>query len=826
LNSGEKSAPAECRRDDEWLCLKYIVLMKRIVTYCLLLVVTLSGALADALRPNVLFISVDDLKPLLSNYGDTTVVSPNFQRLADQGMTFLNAHCQQAVCGPSRASIMTGLRPDQTRIWDLKTKIRAENPDVVTIPQHFRANGYNSVGVGKIFDFRSVVGHTKDDPISWSRPYVVFAENPDSEFGCLNADYVAMVRAAREVHSDVGHWDFLTKVLKGAPAYEGTEDVADEAYDDGQIAASAIGLIEELAPSEEPFFIAVGFKKPHLPFIAPKKYWDLYSPDQFEANPLRERPEGSPEYHFQPGWELRNGAYADMPPLSDPTAIPDYTAVKLIHGYYASVSYADAQLGKVLDALEASGEADNTVVVLWGDHGFHLGDHGMWCKHTNYEQATRVPFMIVDPRDENAKQGATSESAVELVDIFATLCDLARIDEPAGIEGTSLKPVLENPNKQIKPFAVSQFTRYFEGREIMGYAWRDTRYRYIEWIDIRFDEGDFNGPVLDAELYDYLEDPEETRNLVNDAEYAVVLEDMQRKASVYKRIHGIDTQGDVQAEWIDVADVSTAVDPSADMPWREADEVVTYAQRPEGELSLYIFKPEGWNAGDQRAALVAFHGGGWSSGDERAFYWQANYLSSRGMVVICPNYRIKNTHGTSPIESTRDAMQAMQYVRAHASELGIDPDRIAAAGGSAGGHLAAATSTVRGFESKLPELRGVSPRPNALLLFNPVLDTGVKGYGHWSLQPDPSVISPIDQMEGSQPPTIIFNGARDTTTSAERSLAYAEKMHALGNRCEVVLYPDEHHSFFHKKPSSQQNFADTLTRSAVFLESLGYLKSE
>jgi iduronate 2-sulfatase len=798
---------------------------------CAVLLCVTSIFAQSANRPNVLFISVDDLKPLLSNYGDSTVVSPNFQRLADQGMTFLNAHCQQAVCGPSRASIMTGLRPDQTRIWDLKTKIRAENPDVVTIPQHFKANGYNSVGVGKIFDYRSVEGHTKDDPISWSRPYVVFVKNPDVEFGCLNPKYVAKVRAAREAHPDLGHWDFLTKVLKGAPPYEGTEAVEDEAYDDGQIAASAIRLIEELAPADQPFFIAVGFKKPHLPFIAPKKYWDLYSPDQFEPNPLSVRPEGSPEYHFQPGWELRNGTYAEVPPLSDPSAIPDHTAVKLIHGYYASVSYADAQLGKVLDALEASGEAGNTVIVLWGDHGFHLGDHGMWCKHTNYEQATRVPFMIVDPRDAKLVAGSSSESNVELVDIFATLCDLSGIDEPAGIEGTSLKPVLNNPKKKIKPFSVSQFTRYFDGRKIMGYAWRDPRYRYIEWIDMRFDEGDFNGPVLDIELYDYQEDPQETRNLSGDPAYAEVLSDMQRKAAVYKRIHGITTEGDAQVGWIHVADPFNAVDPTSGLSWREADEVVPYAQTPEGELVLYVFKPKASNApkalgaSTSSPALVAFHGGGWASGNPRAFYWQANYLTSRGMVVICPQYRIKNVHGTSPIESTRDAMQAMQFIRANAMRFRIDPNRIAAAGGSAGGHLAAATATVSGYESKLPELQGVSPRPNALLLFNPVLDTSPRGFGHWYLQPDPSVISPIYQMEGTQPPTIIFNGTRDTTTSAERSLAYGEKMHRLGNRCEVVLYPDEHHSFFHKA-KSPENFADTLTRSALFLESLGYLESE
>jgi len=780
------------------------------------------ASLSATPRPNVLFIAVDDLKPLLSNYGDEAVVSPNFERLAEQGMTFLNAHCQQAVCGPSRASVMTGLRPDQTRIWDLKTRIRDERADVVTIPQHFKRNGYTTAGVGKIFDYRTVQGHDRDDPQSWSGPYDVFEKNLESEYGLVNPEYVAKVRAARSAHPELSYWDFLTKVLGGSPPYEGTEDVADEAYDDGQIAQTAVALIEKLSSQDDPFFVAVGFKKPHLPFIAPKKYWDMYELTQFKLHPLTERPEGSPEYHFQPGWELRNGSYSDVPLLSDPRAISEDTGRKLIHGYYAAVSYMDAQLGKVLDALEASGEADNTVIVLWGDHGYHLSDHGMWCKHTNYEQSTRVPFMIVDPRDSKQMKGATSDSVVELVDIFATLCDLSGLEKPAGIEGTSLRPVLENPKKRVKPFAVSQFPRYRGDEEIMGYTWRDERYRYIEWIDLRFYEGDTEGPVVDIELYDYLKDPEETRNLAHDPQYAGALRTMQRKASVYKRIHGINTDEGVLERWVEVASPSVAVDPTGAMRWREADLVLPYAKRAEGELLLYVFKPEGWSASDQRAALVAFHGGGWASGDVRAFYWQANYLASRGMVVICPNYRIKNTHGTSPLESTYDAMQALQYVRAHADELGIDPDRIAAAGGSAGGHLAAATATVRGYESKDASLAGVSPRPNALVLFNPVLDTGPLGFGHKNIKPDWRVISPIDQMQGEQPPTIIFNGDRDTTTSAERCLAYAEKMHQLGNHCEVVLYPDAFHSFFHKG-SYTQNFADTLMRTALFLQQLGYL---
>ncbi len=275
--------------------------------------------------------------------------------------------------------------------------------------------------------------------------------------------------------------------------------------------------------------------------------------------------------------------------------------------------------------------------------------------------------------------------------------------------------------------------------------------------------------------------------------------------------------------WITVADASTAVDPAAGMKWREADDDVVYHQPPEGELRLYIFNPADWKPEDRRPALVSFHGGAWKTGDARAFYWQSNYFASRGMVCICPEYRIESKHGTTPVESTRDAMRAMQYVRAHAAELGIDPDRIAAAGGSAGGHLAAAVATVTGFEDPSEDLKNISPRPNALLLFNPVVDTTVYGFGSWWIKPNPEDLSPINQMAGEQPPTIIFNGALDKTTTLERARAFAQKMNDLSNRCEVVVYPQAEHSFFHRGKNNDY-FADTLTRAKAFLESLGWIK--
>lgn len=482
-------------------------------------------------KPNVLFIAVDDLKPILGCYGDELVKSPNIDRLAAQGTVFLNAHCQQAVCGPSRASLLTGLRPDTTKVWDLKTRIRDILPDVVTLPQYFKENGYTAVGTGKIYDPRSVDSRNADDPASWSRPYVQFGDNPDEEFGCVNPEFVAKVRALKE--KGVVKDGALKKKLGGTPPVEIDQDVPDNAYADGRIADTGIALLNELAPKDEPFFIAVGFKKPHLPFVAPKKYADLYKRSQFHLAEVKERPEGAPDFHWQPGWELRNGSYSDIPPIGDGGPIPEDMQITLIHGYYACVSYTDAQIGRLLDALEESGEADNTIVVLWGDHGWHLGDHGMWCKHTNYEQATRVPLIIADLRKPTGQQ---STSVAEFVDVYPTLCELSGLPVPEVLEGDSLVRVLDDPSALVKDAAVSQFPRHVSGHgEIMGYAWRDSRYRYIEWVDGDFYAGEPSGEVIAREFYDYKADPQERRNLIDNPEYVREINRLQTIAAAYKQ---------------------------------------------------------------------------------------------------------------------------------------------------------------------------------------------------------------------------------------------------------------------------------------------------
>ena len=478
-------------------------------------------------KPNVLFIAIDDLKPMLGCYGDNVIKTPNIDRLASHGTVFLNAHCQQAICGPSRASLLTGLRPDSTGIYDLKAKIRTLTPDVVTLPQYFKANGYESVGLGKIFDPRNVGGYAKDDPKSWSRPYVEVANNKESKLGFLDPEFVARVKALQKERGiSNGDWRGQTKAVGGKPVTELTQDVPDSAYQDGALAKRAVGLVGELSQEKAPFFLAVGFMKPHLPFVAPKKYADLYSKEDIRLAEFQEMPQGAPELHFQPGWELRNGSYAGFAGFDGPQ-LTEEEQRNMVHGYMACVSYIDAQVGLLLDALEDNGIADNTIVVLWGDHGWHLGDHGIWCKHTNYEQATRSP-LIIAPRAVGGKE-EESASPVEFIDIYPTLCDLAGLPKPTQLQGVSLVPILEDPSAKVKDIAVSQYPRGQGSSELMGYAFRDGRYRYIEWVP----QGQPGSEPQAIELYDYETDPLEKKNLVTDASQAEVLQKMQEKAKEF-----------------------------------------------------------------------------------------------------------------------------------------------------------------------------------------------------------------------------------------------------------------------------------------------------
>ena len=463
-------------------------------------------------RPNVLFIAVDDLKPALGCYGEGQVRSPNIDGLAARGTVFLNAHCQQAVCAPSRASLLMGRRPDALRVWDLKTKIRTLNPGAISLPQHFKAQGYETVGLGKIFDPRSIDSRAQGDAVSWSIP---FTPSWEYAYSPSNGPPVAHYQSTRahglksEAEAEgITAYGELSRYLaeNGAWPPVEAEDVPDNAYEDGAMTDRAIERLTRLADGRQPFFLAVGYKKPHLPFVAPKRYWDLYERGALELAPFQEQAQNGPvvAYHNFP--ELRS--YSGIPQQGP---VPPAQQRELIHGYYACVSYVDTQIGRLLGALETVGEERNTVVVLWGDHGWHLGDHGLWAKHSNFEQATRAPLLFVAP---GGKAGNTCSAPVEFVDVFPTLCDLAGLPVPSGLAGMSLGPIVTGTKTSVKPFAISQWPK----AGVMGYALRTDRYRYVAWMEREgaMDIARDTSRVVARELYDYLEDPRETVNRVED----------------------------------------------------------------------------------------------------------------------------------------------------------------------------------------------------------------------------------------------------------------------------------------------------------------------
>jgi len=448
------------------------------------------GALSQALpavlwsekakKPNVLFIATDDLRGTVGCLGDKIAVTPNMDELAKQGTVFLSAYCQQAVCNPSRSSVITGLRPDTLKVWDLKTHFREHHPDIVTLPQYFKQHSYYTQSFGKVLHGQ---GPPSTDPPSWSAEPV---------------------------------WDHCTKreqyVLpenrpgdeSGKQAAAECADVPDEAYIDGKVAGEAIKKIEELAESGQPFFLAVGFRKPHLPCSAPKKYWDMYKQKTFENDdwPALNRPKDGPDIALHNWKELRG--YTDIPNIG---AVPPEKAAEVRHGYYAAASYTDAQIGKLIDALDKFGLRQNTIICLWSDHGFHLGEHTIWCKTSNYEFDARVPLIISAPQK---KKGQVCRKLVELVDMYPTLVELAGLSVPGDLEGTSMVPLLDDPQRSWKKAAFTQFPRpaYYKGSfDAMGCSVRTEEFHYIEWLDVKK-----NQPIA-IELYDHRLDPYELTNL-------------------------------------------------------------------------------------------------------------------------------------------------------------------------------------------------------------------------------------------------------------------------------------------------------------------------
>jgi arylsulfatase A-like enzyme len=495
--------------------------------------------MAQDKKMNVLFIAVDDLKPVLGCYGDKLVKTPNIDRLAMRGTIFTQCYCQQAVCGPTRASLLTGLRPDNTKVWDLKTRMRDVNPDIISLPQYLIDQGFTTQGIGKIYDSRCV---DKDlDAPSWSVPYYKNSDNylaestgkPEAGYQKFETKELAKkYRAEGESKGLKGSelTDYIQKFVR--PSVE-CVDVPDNAYNDGSNALFAKDILAKLAKEEKPFFFAVGFSKPHLPFVAPKKYWDMYKREEMPVAPFQQKAKNSPDLAYHRASELY--AYSDIPSIasfSDQKGggldLPLDKQKELIHGYYASTSYTDAQIGILLNALDSLGLSKNTVIVLWGDHGWHLGDHNLWCKHTNFEQATRAPLLISAPWIKPSK----TNSQVEFIDIFPTVCDLAGVTVPGHLDGKSLVPLMKNPRSKVKEYSVSQFPRSYNAMEterlgyslgeFMGYSIRTERYRYTVWTKNNFRSTQpFNSDLIIAtEMYDYQKDPNETVNVVDEKKYS------------------------------------------------------------------------------------------------------------------------------------------------------------------------------------------------------------------------------------------------------------------------------------------------------------------
>ncbi len=474
-------------------------------------------------RPNILFIGVDDLRPELGCYGASHIKSPNIDRLAREGVLFERAYCQWAVCMPSRASLLTGLRPDSfggnARDW------RKIVPDTVTLPQYFKNSGYFTQSFGKIYHGSwetAYVGNSFQDPVSWSVPR--FASSPRyyfSEEGVRVAKevfYSSSDKFLARVKKNPDDSDQWTKYFVRGLATE-APDVSDDLPGDGQVAVAALTKLREIHGKPQPFFLAVGFMKPHLPFVAPKRYWDLYDPDKIPPVIVPDRPTGAPEFVVKQG----AGEVNQYVNKSQGLVSPERTR-HLRHGYAACVSYVDAQIGRLLNELDVLGIRDNTIVVLWSDHGYKLGDFGAWAKHTNFELDTRVPLIVCAP---GLPKGKRSHAIVELVDLHATLSELAQLPVHAGVDGESFAANVRDPEAAGQDAAFSQFPK----GAFMGYTIRTATHRYTEW---RRTTGPGKG-VAARELYEYGPDNIERVNIADQPEQQAVQE------SLTKHLHSMIT---------------------------------------------------------------------------------------------------------------------------------------------------------------------------------------------------------------------------------------------------------------------------------------------
>lgn len=443
-------------------------------------------------RPNVLFLAMDDLRPEIGAYGATYMQTPAIDSLAQTGVAFTRAYANVPVCGASRASMLTGLRPTRERFLTFHTRIDEDAPGIPTIPGWFKQAGYTTISLGKVSH------HADDGENSWSEP----PWNPENESlpgyrGWRN--YLEQENIREDMRKQEGH----------PPAWENA-DVDDDAYFDGRVAKRAVEFLQKFEQDGTPFFLAVGFVKPHLPFNAPRKYWDLYPEDSVSLAANRLFPEKAPQQAWHNWGELRK--YEGVPPGDAP--VSDEMARKLVRGYRAATSYSDAQVGRVLNELERLGLAESTIVVLWGDHGWSLGEHGLWAKHSPFNLATRIPLIVRAP-------GATAGYApglVESVDIYPTLVELAGLPVPGHLQGESFAAALQMPGVELKE---AVFPRWQNSDSI-----RTDRYYYTEWRNPQC-------KVTARMLYDHEKDPDELNNRADDPAYAITVADLSVMLSMH-----------------------------------------------------------------------------------------------------------------------------------------------------------------------------------------------------------------------------------------------------------------------------------------------------
>lgn len=423
-------------------------------------------------RPNVLFISVDDLRPDIGSYGHPVAQTPNIDSFSQSALLFEQAYTQQAVCGPSRAALLTGLRPSTTGIRRLDQTVSGTLPSVTTMNKVFKQNGYETLSVGKIYH------HFDDDADGWSKPPF---------------DTIYDFRQDRKKRG-----------LSKGPPY--AVWLSDELLPDAKNVAHAVKELDRLSQQDDPFFLAVGLHRPHLPFRAPKKYWDQYDAKLIPAPKTTQQQLGAPDWAVV-AWEIWN--YDNLPPKPGP--MPKTEADKLRHGYLAAISFADDLVGQLLKKIAALGLDKNTVVVIWGDHGFKLGDHGGWSKHSNVELDIHIPLIIRVPGI--SKPGSRTKALVETVDIYPTLLDIAGLDKAHNLEGVSLRPLMDQPDRRWKEAVFAQFPRYVKNQVLMGETIRTDRFRYTAWI------GGRSGTIEAQELYDHVKDPIESTNLAKNKDY-------------------------------------------------------------------------------------------------------------------------------------------------------------------------------------------------------------------------------------------------------------------------------------------------------------------